>query len=117
MGTLSRRPGPLGVGTILLISAAALWVITFGYMWIPDYVFHSAGPRYALWPIGLLTEVVVLGLAISGLVAAIVGAARGRIGPGQTTVAVVLGMLLIALGPPLLWFGTIPLLSPAAFNL
>ncbi len=86
----------------------ALWAFTFSWMWIPDDLFHIEGQLCALYPLALLTEVIVLALALVAAVLAIVGAARRRI-PAPQTVAILVGSgLMLTVGPILLWFGTLP---------
>ena len=77
---MTSSRGRIGAGTILVLVSLGLWAVTFAWMWIPFYAFHSEGQLYALFPIALLSEALVVVLALVGLVFAIVGAARGRIG-------------------------------------
>lgn len=108
MQAVKRTVRPIGVGTILILVALGLWAFTFAWMWIPYYIFHSEGQLYALFPIALLTEALVLVLAVIGLVFVIVDAIKRRVGNRQTVVAVVVGGLVLTVGPALLWFGAVP---------
>ena len=99
----------VGVGTILIGVSLGLWAITFAWMRIPYYVFHSEGQLYALFPIAVLAEAAVVILAVIGLVFAIVGAARRLVGGRQTVLSLVVGVLMLTVGPVLMWFGTVPL--------
>ena len=106
---MTSSRGRIGVGAILVLVSLGLWAVTFAWMWIPFYAFHSEGQLYALFPIALLSEALVVVLALVGLVFAIVGAARGLIGRRQTVFSIVVGLLMLTVGPVLIWFGSIPL--------
>jgi hypothetical protein len=99
----------IGVATILILVALGLWAITFAWMWIPYYAYHAEGQLYALFPIALLSEAMVVVLVLVGLIFAIVDAIRGGIGQPQIVFSIVVGLLMLTVGPVLIWFGRIPL--------
>lgn len=39
--------------------SVGLWAFTFGWMWVSYYFFHIEGQLYALYPLAILTEVIV----------------------------------------------------------
>jgi len=102
-------PASVRVGTILVCAAAALWALTFAWMWVPFYAWQAEGQLYALFPIALMAEAMVVILAFVGVVIAIVDAVPGRARRVQTVVCLVVGLSMLTFGPVLLWFGTIPI--------
>jgi NADH:ubiquinone oxidoreductase subunit K len=111
-GSEARRVGGhtqrLGVGVVLIIIAIGLWAFTFAWMRLPYYLFHSEGQLYALFPLALATEAVVVVVAIVALVIAIMDRARRRTHTLQMMTVIVGALLMLTIGPVLLWFGTIP---------
>jgi len=94
---------------VLGLVSVGLWAFTFSWMWIPYYSFHTEGQLYALYPLAILAEVFVLALAIVAAVFTIVGAVRRRIGVLQVVLVLLGSVLMLTIGPVLLWFGTIPI--------
>lgn len=99
-----RRPG---VGVLLTLTAVALWAIVFSVLWVPHYLFHIDGQLF-LYPLALLVEAVVVALAVAGLIVAVVERVQRRIGSIQLAGAAAGTLLMVVVGPVLLWFGTIP---------
>jgi len=104
--TPARRE--LSSAAVVGVISVGLWAFTFAWMWVPYYFFHIGGQLYALYPLAILAEVIVLALAIVAAVLAIVGAARRRTRALQTVLVLVGCVLMLTVGPVLLWFGTIP---------
>jgi len=104
------RRAEISSAAVVGVFSLGLWAFTFTGMRIPSYFFHIDGQRYALFPLAILAEVLVVALAIVAVVLAIVDAARRRTRAPQTVLVLVGSVLMLTVGPVLLWFGTIPIL-------
>lgn len=108
MNPVAKRPARSDVGTILILVAIALWALTLAWMRLPEYLFGAEGQLYALFPVAALTELAVVVLAIAAAVFAIVEAARRRTSILRPFLVSAGSLLMLTVGPVLIWFGTIP---------
>ncbi len=97
----------LGAPAIVLIAAAALWLVTYAWFWGPFWIAHQQGQQI-LYPFALLAQAVVLVLTVVALVLAIAGAARRTLPTRQSVVVIVVSAIFLCVGPLWLWFGTFP---------
>jgi hypothetical protein len=109
MQAQTARPSRVSLGAVFVLVSVGLWVFTCAWMRVPYYLFRAEGQLYALFPIALLTEAVVIVLSIVGAVVAIVDVARRRIRALQAALIFAGVALMLTLGPVFLWFGTIPI--------
>ncbi len=96
--------------SVVLISVAlGVWLVTFAWFRVPEYVTQMPGLTYVLFPIAWLSEGVVLVLTVVALVFAIIEMAHHRFSSRQAAVLFAsIGVMLIV-GPPLLMFGGLPI--------
>jgi hypothetical protein len=96
----------------LSIVALALYVATFSVLWLPVYMARS-GAGLFLWPAALVVLLVVGVLSILAIASGVRGLKRAHADEtGSASGAVfgiAVGLFLVVLGGPLLWFGDAPL--------
>ncbi len=97
----------LGAPAIVLIAAAALWVVTYAWFWGPFWIAREQGQQI-LYLFAVLAEAVVLVLTVVALILAIVGAVRRTISTQQSIIVIMAAAIFLCLSPLWLWFGTFP---------
>lgn len=109
---MQAQPAPrsrIDVAAILVLISIGLWIITFALFRGPFYLFHAEGQLYALFPLALVAEATIVVLALVAAVLAIINVIRRRIGVLQVVLVLLGSVLMLSIGPVLLWFGTIPI--------
>ncbi|GAA2077445.1 hypothetical protein GCM10009840_10190 [Pseudolysinimonas kribbensis] len=109
MQAQAARTSRVSLGAVFVLVSVGLWTFTCAWMRVPDYLFHAEGQLYALFPLALLTEAVVIVLSVIGAVVAIVDVARRRIRALKAALIFAGVAFMLTLGPIFLWFGTIPI--------
>lgn len=89
----------------LLIGGLIAWAVTYAAMWLPVFLTGSQASLF-LYPIALG---VVFLLAVAAVVA-IVLAIASRATVGRKAVLIFLGILLVLIPLPTVWFGRLPFL-------